>query len=34
MVNVPLLSDFTVVIKGYRLFHSNNDLAVRFEPNF
>lgn len=31
MVN---LFDCTVVIKGYRLFHNNNDLAVRFKPNF
>lgn len=29
-----LLSLFTVVIKGHRLFHSKNDLALTSEPNF
>lgn len=29
-----LLSVLTVVIKGHRLFHSKNDLALTSEPNF
>lgn len=29
-----LLSDFVAVMKGRRLFHSNNDSALTSEPNF